>query len=324
MWSTIQSWFSSRPKLDAADEALIERLIEISHPHIRLAHHYISRLAPYVGWAQAHATTLATQLPAPIELNVENWRKDRTLQLLFATPDRMNDIVGNDANLQTWFTNNPLADIAYVGLVADAEEKIRYGMSEMDGKVRQDVPQKLLVFSNHRIGAPAQSADALVQLGAQRILDTVARQAHVDIVAIETRKKQLDDELINARTMLRMQGVGQLSPNAAQQSQQTRINNLTNELQTIHTQLNPEALCELLITELAATPDIVRLHIQSCAVNRMGIINGDDDDNQIIHLPALILQPTTTIEKLILLMAVPRQLMQARTEKTGLPDQIIF
>ncbi|WP_027469690.1 hypothetical protein [Deefgea rivuli] len=324
MWRTIQSWFAAKPKLSLEDEALIERLVEIAHPHIRLARNYLPRLAPYIAWAHTHATALATQLPAPIELNAENWRNDRTLQLLFATPDRMSEIVGCDAKLQTWFAAHPLIDTAYVGLIADVAEKMRYGMSEVDGLIRNDVQQKLLVFSNHRIGLPAQSTDALVQLGAQRILDTVAYQAQYAISAIDAQKKQIDDELTNARTMLRMQGTGNLTPNLEQQTQQARIKTLSDELQTIHQALNPDAMCELLITELAATPDLVRLQIHSCNVDRMGIIDGESSDNQLIHLPELILQRDTPIEKLILLIAVPRQLMQAPIEKPAFPDQAIF
>ncbi len=321
MWSTIKSWFASKPKISADDEALIERLVDIAHPHIRLARNYQSRLVSYIGWAHAHATALATQLPAPIALTVENWRDNRTLQLLFATPDRMSEIVGNDSELQTWFATWPLADLAYVGLIADAHEKTRYGASEVDGQIRQDVPQKLLIFSNHRIGIPAESADALVQLGALRILDTVANQAQLAIAQIENKKKQIDDELINARTMLRMHGN---TPSAAQEAQKERIKTLTDELQSIHNQLNPEAMCELLITELAATPDIVRLQVHTCNVARMGVIDGEDSDNQLIELPELILQRETQIEKLILLVTVPRALMQAPTDQTGFPDRVIF
>ena len=192
MWSTIQSWFASKPKISADDEALIERLVDLAHPHIRLARNYQSRLNSYVGWAHAHATALATQLPAPLALTVESWRENRTLQLLFATPDRMSEIVGNDAELQAWFATWPLADIPYVSLIADAHEKTRYGACEVGGQIRQDVPQKLLIFSNHRIGIPAESADALAQLGALRILDTVANQAQLAIGAIEEKKKQIE------------------------------------------------------------------------------------------------------------------------------------
>lgn len=319
MWRTIQSWFASKPKLSADDEALIERLVEIAHPHIRLARSYLPRLAPYVMWAHTHATTLAATLPSPIELNTENWRNDRTLQLLFATPDRMREIVGCDAQLQAWFAAHPLIDTAYVGLVADVAEKMRYGMSEVDGLIRNDVQQKLLVFSKHRIGLPAQSTDALVQLGAQRILDTVAYQAQLTISELEDQKKQIDEQLINARTMLRMQGAGNPNPEP-----QTRIKTLSDELQALHQALNPEALCEVLITELAATPDLVHLQIHSCNVDRMGIIDGESSDNQLIHLPELILQRDIPIEKLILLVAVPRSLMQAPVEKPAFPDQVIF
>ncbi len=321
MWRTIQSWFAAKPKLSLDDEALIERLVDIAHPHIRLARNYQSRLMSYVGWAHAHATSLATQLPAPIALTIENWRENRTLQLLFATPDRMKEIVGCNSALQTWFATWPLADIAYVGLIADANEKTRYGLSEVDGQIRQDVPQKLLIFANHRIGIPAESADALVQLGAVRILDTVANQAQMAICAIESKKKQIDEELINARTMLRMYGS---TPSAAHTAQKERIKTLTAELQSIHEMLNPEAMCELLITELAATPDIVRLQIHTCNVDRMGVIDSDDSDNKLIKLPELILQRETPIEKLILLAAVPRALMQAPIDDSGFPDRVIF
>ncbi|WP_288841551.1 hypothetical protein [uncultured Deefgea sp.] len=324
MWSTIRSWFTAKPKLTAEDEASIERIVDIAHPHIRLARNYATRLAPYLHWAQTHANALAAQLPAPIALNHETWRQDRTLQLLFATPDRMRDVVGRDPGLQAWFAAWPLADMAYVGLIADAHEKVRYGMSEHAGQIRQDVPQTLLILSNYQLGQPAQSPDALVQLGAERILDTIAIQAQLAIASVENKKKLLESSLVNARTMLRMQNSSSMTPSPEQIEQQTRIKNLTTELQDIHQQLNPDALCEQLITELAATPDILRLEVRYCNVDRMGIIDSDSSDNQRIALPELILQREPQIEKLIILMAVPRPLMHAPSEKRGFPEQVIF
>ena len=317
MWETIQSWFASKPKLSVEDAAVLERLIDLAHPHIRLAKQYQSRLAPYLAWAQAHAIELATRLPSPIALNVEHWRKNRLLQLVFATPDRMQEVVGQNQRLQTWFANCPLEDVAYLGLIADMSEKLRYGMSENAGQIQHDVAQKLLVFSRHQLGAPTASVDALLTLSAQAILNTVARQAQLAIAELEQKKMQIEDELLNARTMMRMYGqIASSKHDPAQQ--QARIGVLSAALQQIHLELSPDSLCERLITELAATPDTVRLETSVVNVNTMGLIDETCSETQAITLQQLMYRHDELQTKLILTLKVHRSLMlPMKAEFTG-------
>ncbi|WP_348943664.1 hypothetical protein ABHF33_09070 [Chitinibacter sp. FCG-7] len=307
MFDTLKSLFNRTAPPPGADPELVDALTEIASPAIKLARKYQSRLSPYVRWAQDHAARFTAQWPEPLALDVPSWRQERILQLLFATPSRMGELIGQNPLLQNWFAQNPFIDTCYIIFTADSRQKMRYGMVEEGGQIRQDVPQQVLQFSNYRVNATADSLTSLLASGPRRILELIAMQASLRIATLEQDKAQLDAELLNARTMLRMAQAH--TPEYAHQ--QSRINSLTGQLQQCNEARSPDALCELFITELAATPDILTLEKQTLLVDSMGIIASGLGDEQAMEISELVLQRSEPIRKLVMVLQVPRSLMQA-------------
>ncbi|WP_373973995.1 hypothetical protein NT239_10095 [Chitinibacter sp. SCUT-21] len=307
MFSAIKKLFSKAAEQPRAPAELVDFLVEIANPNIKLARKYQERLSPYVYWAQSHAAQFTTQWPEPIALNTENWRHQRILQLLFATPARMGELIGQNPGLHQWFALNPFVDECFVVFTADSRQKMRYGMVEEGGQIRQDVPQQVLQFAGYRVHTPAGTCAELIQAGPRRILEIVAAQTNIRINALDEEKARLDSELLNARTMLRM-----AKPHTPEyQHQHARIQDLTQSLQECNVARGPDGLCELFITELAATPDILTLEKHMMTVDSMGIIASGLGDEMPIEISELVLQSQQNVRKLMLILQVPRSLLQA-------------
>ncbi|WP_028451446.1 hypothetical protein [Chitinilyticum aquatile] len=318
MWDTLKQLWNRPDPLAGVNTALIEQLVELASPRIRLASRYQEKLAPYLGWAEAHATATATRLPAPMALTAENWRQHRLLQLLFATPQRMNEIISQNSILPDWFYDWPLADSVCTLLMVTPREETRYGLSEQDGQLRQDVPQRLLTFRDHQLGRPVESPEALQALLPLQILDLVASQARHEIAGFEAEKAQLEEELGNARVMLRLGSDSTPEAAAAKARQQERIQTLTAELERAHAALNPEALCDVLVTQLAATPELLRFSQHDYMVNALGMLDSEDGDTQPITLTECTLARTPPITRVLIPVLINRSQVPPRdTTPTG-------
>jgi hypothetical protein len=320
MFSKLKNLFSPHSNAPKADPALVDFLVEIASPNIKLARKYQDRIAPYAYWAESHAAQFATQLSEPIALTVENWRQMRLLQLLFATPNRMGELIGQDAQLQAWFSAHPQTDSACLVFTARSSQKMRYGMVEEEGKIRRDVPQQVLIFDQYHLGIICESEQALQTAGSKRILETVAHQASLSFAQLEAEKAELEDQLVNARTMLRMSP----SHSPGYQAQQQRIEHLCAQLQSLNEARSPDALCEQLITELAATPDILTLEHTSVIVDAMGVIASGIGNEQEIKLSEIVLQRQEPIRRLILTLSIPRSLMQAPAQRSAFTGDAQF
>ncbi|MBE9607972.1 hypothetical protein [Chitinilyticum piscinae] len=317
MWNTIKQLWNRPDPLAGVDLALIEQLVELASPKIRLASRYKERLAPYLGWAEAQATATAAHLPAPVMLTSESWRQDRLLQLVFATPQRMHEVINQHGILAQWFYDWPLADSLCTLLVVTPHEQTRYGVSEQDGQLRQDVPQRLLTFRDHRLGRAVESPAALQALLPLQILDMVAGEARRSIELLEAEKTQLEDELGNARVMLRLASTSTPEAAADKARQEERIRSLTTELERSHQALNPDALCDILETQLAATPDLLQMSCREYRVNGLGMIDSEDGDALPLHLTEYTLARTPPIVRVLIPVLIQRQQIDAREDDAG-------
>lgn len=314
MLGILKQWLGRTPAPPSADPALIDQLVELAAPQVKLARKYQQRLGPYVHWAEEHAARFTAQWPPALRLDAEHWRQHRLLQLLFANPARMGELIGEHPALHAWFAAHPLADETVVVFTADIQRKHSFGMVEEGGQIRQDVAQQRLQFGHYRISSAVDSLAALQAAGPRRLLEVVAQQASFALTQLGQEKQALEEALLNARTMLRM-----ASPHSADyDKQQARIAELTAQLQANASARSPDAQCERLIAELAATPDLLTLQTETLAVDPLGVIDSGMGDEQTIELSEIVLHGEPPVRKLLQILIIPRSLLQ--TPAAPLPD----
>ena len=184
-------------------ETLIERAIQ------RVVDGTDSRLSTLPGYRKSLRTpvmhaidavvALIDSLPAPLSANRDDYGKDERLSTLFASADRMLEVLANDSSLCE-FRDSPAsgAGQATVLLLAERVEKRVLGM-EMEGEmVRRDIPQVAVNFQGHRLVDPAATTDEALRQLKRRAFDHLLSLALTRITEVAGERADLS----NRRSLL--------------------------------------------------------------------------------------------------------------------------
>jgi len=147
-------------------EAAIERAVDGTDPRLRAMFGYKKNLRPSVIHAIDHVVALVDDIPAPIPALRSDYNTDLRLKALFASADRMQEVFGNDVQLNE-FRGGPgkSAERVIALLLAERVEKNVLGMELAGDMLRRDVAQISVSFRNHRlIDVTTNEADTRRQL----------------------------------------------------------------------------------------------------------------------------------------------------------------
>ena len=132
--------------------AAIERSVDGTDARLRALFGYKNYLRPSVIRAIDHVVALADGIPAPLAAGRGDYNADLRLKALFATADRMQEVFGNDVELNE-FRNGPDkgAERVFALLLAERVEKNVLGMELAGDMLRRDVAQVSVSFRKHRL-----------------------------------------------------------------------------------------------------------------------------------------------------------------------------
>jgi hypothetical protein len=147
-------------------EAAIERTVDGTDPRLRAVFGYKKYLRPSVIHAIDHVIALVDGIPAPLPAGRSDYSADPRLKALFATADRMQEVFGNDVELNEFRGGpNKGAERVYALLLAERVEKNVLGMELAGDTLRRDVAQVSVSFRRHRlIEVTSNEADTRRQL----------------------------------------------------------------------------------------------------------------------------------------------------------------
>lgn len=313
MWQWISRFLGqSKAEKSAVDPAFIDRLVNFAGPRIRSVSDYRERLAPLVSSACRKTHRLGEKLPAPVALTPESWRQHPLLSLIFANPDRMVSITLASDEVREWFAARPLADQAFAVLAVTRATEPRYGMEEQDGLVRQDVLQQVLVFRDHRFGALVETAPALLGQTQRRAVEELAHHAARRISGLEAEKALVEDELNTLRIALRLGGAtDSISAPPMQRQRLLRIEQLTRELVTIRTELEPEAQLAVLAAALRTPEQELRFNQTELWVDRLGVIRTEGALTCQVSLVEVEMMADEPVRRTLLPVMIPRSLIRS-------------
>lgn len=199
MLSFLSSLFSAdeRPS-DAPDESLveaaIERVVDATDPRLRAFPNYRKRLHAGVQRSVAHILGLVARLPEPVEISRRAFSTDPRLRAFFASPDRMQEVIGSAPMLVEYLANRkgPYPDNIFGLLALEMREHQTLGMELRGDQVRRDVLQDVVDFSDHRfVGAAGNEEEARNEIR-KRGFDYLAEQALRRIVDVEEKRSKLE------------------------------------------------------------------------------------------------------------------------------------
>jgi hypothetical protein len=176
-------------------EQAIQRAVDGTDSRLRTVPGYRKSLRTPVMHAIDAVVALVDSLPAPLAANRQDYGKDERLSTLFASADRMQEVLTNDSALSE-FRDSPAsgAGQATVLLLAERVEKHVLGM-EMEGEtVRRDIPQVAVNFQGHRLVDPAATTDEALRQWKRRAFDHLLSLALARITEVASERADLSTQ----------------------------------------------------------------------------------------------------------------------------------
>jgi len=199
MLSFLSSLFSSADQPSEGPdrslvEAAIERAVDATDPRLRMFSNYQKRLYPGVQRSVAHVERLINSLPAPVEISRRSFSTDPRLRAFFASPDRMQQVIGSAPTLVEFLANckGPYPEHIFGLLAPEMRQRKALGMELQGDNVRRDVLQEVVDFSDHRfLGASGSEEEARREI-MKRAFDHLAELALRRIVDVEEKRSDLE------------------------------------------------------------------------------------------------------------------------------------
>jgi hypothetical protein len=173
-------------------EAAIERSVDGTDPRLRVLFGYKKSLRPSVIHAIDQVVALVAGIPEPLPAGRSGYSADLRLKALFASADRMQEVLVNDVALSE-FRGGPDkgAEQVVALLLAERVEKNVLGMELAGGMLRRDVAQVSVSFRNHRlIEVTSNEADTRRQLE-RRAFDHLLTLALARIAGVHGERADL-------------------------------------------------------------------------------------------------------------------------------------
>ena len=182
MLKLFQSIFGRESKTGSAwpetlVEAVIERAVDGTDPRLRALGGYRKRLREPALATIDHVMRLVDELPAPLAATAENYRNDACLRSMFASPERMFEVIGRDQNLEAALRAGPSAGKPFTALLMTRmSEKHTLGIDLEDEVLKRDVQQTIVSFDGHRLIDPCADAAETRRLLKRRAYDHILAQ----------------------------------------------------------------------------------------------------------------------------------------------------
>lgn len=313
MWEWLRQTFTGNATDQAElDPKTIDRLVNFAGPLIRTVGDYREQLAPLISNAMQITRALGEKLPKPVELTAASWRQNALLSLIFANPERMASITSASDEVIDWFARHPLADQAYAILAVTRAVENRYGIEELDGIIRQDVLQQVLVFRDHRFGALVETEPGLTQQAQCRGLEELAHHAARRINGLEAEREMVEKEIDSLRVAIRLGGATDpISASAMQRQRLKRLEFLIEELARTRKALAPEAQLAILMDALRTPEQELRFTHSDLHVDLLGILRQDDSHARPISLFEIEMIADEPVRRVLVPVIIPRETASA-------------
>jgi hypothetical protein len=177
-------------------EAATERAIDGTDPRLRALGNYRKRLREPVEEAARHVIALVDGQPAPVEVSRRSYGRDPRLRAFFVSADHLQEVLGEIRTVRDYLQNlsGPLPDAIYGLLTMEWKERTVLGTEQIGEILRRDVKQVAVSFFNHRFAGPAASdAESRWELK-KRAYDYLLKVALEAIVAIRSKRRELQRE----------------------------------------------------------------------------------------------------------------------------------
>ena len=215
MLKLFQSIFARESKAGSAwpetlVDAVIERAVDGTDARLRALGGYRKQLREPALVTIEHVMRMIDELPPPLAATAENYRNDARLRSMFASPDRMLEVIARDRNLEEALRSGAAADKPMTALLMmRISEKRTLGIDLEDEVLKRDVQQTVVSFDGHRLIDPCAEESETRRLLKRRAYDHILGQ----VLEAMAKRRSTRTELAGQRELLRrkfaaLQGAG--------------------------------------------------------------------------------------------------------------------
>lgn len=284
-------WFEAGSPADAAMAALADRAVSLAAPQVKILGHYQGLLQPAVEHAARYCADLVSAIPGPREITPQRFASDPLIHALFASSDDIRQMLGRSEDLRHFLDaeDNRDSNVFYGLLGMRAHEKSVLGTALQGEIIRQEVPQRLLYFTDHTVSSLGAHPEDVRRRLEQAAFDSLLHQYSDQMAALRLEREKLGGALGFKRGTL------------AGREIEERMAELTEAL-------SPEAQVKALARWLASPESVLRLKETPRKVDALGVIAADrasEATGEILRFPELLGRDRRIWT--VLLVAIPRE-----------------
>lgn len=272
----LSQWFYPAPPPDGAVRAGLRRIGELVGPLMASERGFEQKLQRPITHALAYCNALVEKLPAQVDVDRAAFASDPLVHALFASANDIESMLGQSELLRQFLTRPDTyeAEHFYALLACRRHEKSIMGVARTGDVIRNDVPQRLLYFSDHTLALfalnPVLAKARLRSAAFDSLLKTFA--AHVLGVRGEQNSLHLERELEKTRILASR---GRLSPPELE-LRTRQLGTLDARLRENAESLLPAHMIDALAAFLMRPDEALRLERLTLQLDRNGILAGQD------------------------------------------------
>jgi len=209
----------------------VDRAVDQVEPLLRQVSGYPDAYLGPVARALAHARKLAAEIPGPIVIDREHYASDPIVHAVFGSPEAVQAALCASKSMREFVAAHPHGTQVYALMGMRRWVRETLGMALEGDRLRRDVPQTLVYFSDHTIAQPAGSEAESREHLAWEMFDSLVGHVRQHILD----RKLARAELERARDMLKARLHTAAAPQAEVMQQQLaelapRIEAITSDL----------------------------------------------------------------------------------------------
>lgn len=279
-FSSLSELFRSPAPPDPAVQAALERILQWVDPMVRAAPRLEKHLTDAVAHALAYCQNVVGQLPGPLAINRQSFSLDPLIHALFATPADIGEMLGRSEAVrdflgrsESWAENE-----FYALLAARRRQKTQFGMAQQGEVIRNDVPQKVLYFSDHILIEPHCDLQVTRERLCWQALESLMRTFNNHVEQLRQDRETLRTDISVENAILHpWQEHSKLHYHPAPEDQYARhLGQLDQSLRENGALLTPENLVAQLADFLRQPESALNTSQMKFYIDRLGVIHEPD------------------------------------------------
>mgnify|MGYP003973786931 FL=1 len=232
----------------------LQRVVKSINPLLLQTTAYPKQYRKALHIAREYVDRLTQQVPGPLCLTSEQFSKNNLVRALFASPKELEEKLRLSIAMREHQPGNTDKQSLYALMGVRWERQLHFGVEEVNGETRTDVPQQTINFKDHTFTLPAASESEARQLLRDHFLQRLANQVKQHITDITQQKDALYKQAKQQESEQRNRDIP--SPELAQQIHDTweQWRDLTQQLDINHTIQHFEAVMTKPESSLCLSP----------------------------------------------------------------------